>query len=90
MRPGELLGRGADVHVGVVKHEVVEVDQLAVEPQAGRGIGEVGARDPPLADRAFGEPLIEAGERSPRRRRAGRRVLPTAADRGTGCLVAKP
>ena len=35
MRPGELMGRGADVHVGVVEHEVVEVDQLAVEPQAG-------------------------------------------------------
>ena len=63
MRPGQLMGRGADVHVGVVEHEVVEVDQFAVEPQAGRGIGEVGARDPPLADRAFGEPLIEAGER---------------------------
>ena len=63
MRPGELMGRGADVHVGVVEHEVVEVDQLAVEPQAGRGVGEVGARDPPLADRAFGQPLVEPGER---------------------------
>ena len=63
MRPGQLMGRGADVHVGVVEHEVVEVDQLTVEPQAGRGIGEVGARDPPLADRAFGQALVEAGER---------------------------
>ena len=62
MRPGELMGRGADVHVGVVEHEVVEVDQLAVEPQAGRGVGEVGAGDPTVADRAFGEPFVEAGE----------------------------
>ena len=63
MRPGQLMGRGADVHVGVVEHEVVEVDQLTVEPQAGRGVGEVGAGDKPVADRAFGEPLVEAGER---------------------------
>jgi hypothetical protein len=28
------MGRGADVHVGVVEHEVVEVDQLTVEPAA--------------------------------------------------------
>ena len=63
MRPGQLMGRGADVHVGVVEHEVVEVDQLAVEPQAGRGVGEVGPGDPAVADRAFGEPLVEPGER---------------------------
>ena len=87
MGPGELMGRGANVHVGVVEHEVVEVDQLAVEPQAGRGVGEVGAGDKAGADRAFGEPLVEPGRANPRRRRAGRRVLATAADRGS---VAKP
>ena len=63
MRPGQLMGRGADVHVGVVEHEVVEVDQLTVEPQAGRGVGEVGAGDKAVADRALGEPLVEPGER---------------------------
>ena len=57
------MGRGADVHAGVVEHEVVEVDQFAVEPQAGRGIGKVGAGDQTVADRAFGQPLVEAGER---------------------------
>ena len=85
MRPGQLMGRGANVHVGVVEHEVVDVDQLAVEPQAGRGVGEVGAGDKAVADRAFGEPLVEPGRTNPRRRRAGRRVLATAADRGSGC-----
>ena len=63
MRPGELMGRGADVHVGVVEHEVVEVDQFAVEPQAGRGVGEVGANDKTGPDRALGEPLVEARQR---------------------------
>ena len=63
MGAGELMGRGANVHVGVVEHEVVEVDQFAVEPQAGRGVGEVGAGDKTGADRAFGEPLVEAGQR---------------------------
>ena len=63
MGAGQLVGRGADIHAGVVEHEIVEVDQLAFEPQAGRGIGKMGARDPALADRAFGQPLVEAGER---------------------------
>ena len=62
MRPGQLMGRGADVHVGVVEHEVVEVDQLTVQPQAGRGIGKMGASDPTGADRAFGEAFVEPGE----------------------------
>ena len=47
MRPGQLVGRGADVHAGVVEHEVVEVDQFAVEPQTGAGVGKVGAGDKP-------------------------------------------
>ena len=46
-----------------MEHQVFEVDEFAVEPQAGAGIGEVGARDPAVADRAFGQPLVEAGER---------------------------
>ena len=29
MRPGQLVGRGADVHAGVVENEIFEVDQLA-------------------------------------------------------------
>ena len=63
MGAGQLVGRGADVHAGVVEHEIFEVDQLAFEPQAGRGVAEVGAGDPAVADRAFGEALVEPGER---------------------------
>ena len=63
MRPCELMGRGADIHAGVVENQIFEVDQLTFEPQTGAGIGIMGARDPALADRAFGEPLVEPGER---------------------------
>jgi hypothetical protein len=44
-----------------VQHEVVEVDELALAPQGGSGIEEVGAVDPAVADRAFGEPFVEPG-----------------------------
>ena len=60
---GEFVGWGADVHAGVVENEIFEVDQLAFEPQAGRGIGIMCARDPAIADRAFCQPLVKAGER---------------------------
>ena len=63
MGAGEFVGRGADVHVGVVENEIFEVDQLAVQPQAGAGVGEVGARDPAVADRAFGQAFVEPGQR---------------------------
>jgi hypothetical protein len=55
-----------------VQHEFVEVDELALALQCGAGIEEVGAVDKALADRAFGEPFVEAsggvfggGERAP-------------------------
>ena len=63
MGAGEFVGRGADVHAGVVENEIVEMDQFAVQPQTGAGVGEVGARNPAVADRAFGEPFVEPGER---------------------------
>jgi hypothetical protein len=59
---GQLNGRGADVHAGVVEDEVVEVDERALQPQAGAGVAEVGPGDPALLDRAFGEPLVEPGQ----------------------------
>ncbi|GCC42891.1 hypothetical protein chiPu_0027153, partial [Chiloscyllium punctatum] len=54
------MGRGADVHAGVVEDEVVKVDELAFQPQAGAGVGEVSPRDKAVADRAFGQALVEA------------------------------
>lgn len=39
------------------------MDEFALEPQTGAGVGEMSPRDPALPDRAFGQPLVEAGER---------------------------
>ena len=89
MGAGELVGRGADVHVGVVEHEIVEVDQFAVEPQAGRGVGKVGAGDTAVADRAFGEPLVEPGQRILGGGERAGELWPTAADRGSGSWIAR-
>ena len=61
MRPGEFVGRGADVHAGVVQDEVLEVDEFALEPQCGGRVGEVLALDKTVADRRAGQPLVEAG-----------------------------
>jgi hypothetical protein len=44
-----------------VEHEVIEVDKFAVKPQTGAGVGEVRPADRAVADRAFGQPLVEAG-----------------------------
>ena len=60
MRPGELVGRGADVHVGVVQDEVFEVDELALEPERGGRVGEMLALDKAVAHRRTGQPLVEA------------------------------
>lgn len=57
------MAGGADVHAGVVEHEIVEVDKLAVEPQTGASVGEMSPCGPAVANRALGEPLVEAGER---------------------------
>lgn len=63
MRAGELVGRGSDVHVGVVQDEVFDMDELAVEPQRRRGIGKVEPLDETVADRAFVHALVEAGQK---------------------------
>ena len=57
------MGGGADVHVGVVQHEVFEVDELACEVQTGTGVGVMGAGGPAVANGAGGETLVEPCER---------------------------
>jgi hypothetical protein len=59
MRTGELVGRGADVHVGVVQDEVLDVDELAHEPKRGGRIGKMLALDGAVADRRAGQALVE-------------------------------
>lgn len=63
LRAGEIVGRGANVHAGIVENEVVEVNELAFEPQAGAGVGEVRASDAAVADWALDEALVEPRER---------------------------
>ena len=46
------VGRRPDVHALIVEDEVLDVDELASEPQTVAGIGEMRARDPTVADRA--------------------------------------
>lgn len=45
-----------------MENEVFEVDERAIEPQTGGGVGEVGAGDPAGADRAVGEAFVEPGQ----------------------------
>ena len=71
MGAGEFVGGRSDVHAGVVQHEVFEVDELALEPERGGGVGEVGPRDPAVADGARSQPLVE-----PRQRVFGARERP--------------
>jgi len=46
----QLVGRRANIAGGIVKYKVLEMDQLAVDPQRGAGIGKMGSFDPARAD----------------------------------------
>ena len=46
----QLMGRCANILRGVVEDEVFEMDEFAVNPQRGAGIGEMGAFEEALAD----------------------------------------
>src|SRR5262249_53934087 len=59
---GQFVGRSPDVHAGVVEDEVVEVDERALEPQTGAGVGEVSPGDEAGADRALGKALVEPSQ----------------------------
>ncbi|MBM2712830.1 hypothetical protein JQK88_16675 [Mesorhizobium caraganae] len=43
----------------VMQDEVLEVDQLALEPQRGGRVSKVLALDGPFADRRTGQPLVD-------------------------------
>ncbi|RWQ31934.1 MAG: hypothetical protein EOS21_31445 [Mesorhizobium sp.] len=63
VRPGELVCRSADVHVGVVQDEVFWMDEFAVEPQRRGRVGKVLAFDKTVAQRAFVHALVEPGQK---------------------------
>ena len=50
LRPNEGVGRGADVHAGVVQHEVVERHELALGPEGGAGLRGIGSGEDAGAD----------------------------------------
>ena len=67
----EFVGGDADVHAGVVQNEVLQVDELALDPERGGGVGKMRPRDPAVADGARSQPLVE-----PRQRVFGARQRP--------------
>lgn len=62
VRAGEFVGQGANVHVGVVQDKVLEVDELAFEPERAGSVGEVLALDKTVADGGTSQPLVKAGQ----------------------------
>jgi hypothetical protein len=60
----QFVGGCANILRGVVEDEIFEMDEFAVDPEGRAGIGEVGALDPPLADRRAGDALIQTRERN--------------------------
>lgn len=56
---GDFVGWGADVGAGVVQHQILEVNEFAVDPQRGAGNAEMHALDPPRPDRGTGDALVE-------------------------------
>lgn len=59
----QLMGRRADILRGVMEDQVFEVDEFAVDPQRGTGVGEVGAFDPAPPDRRTSDTLVQTRQR---------------------------
>jgi hypothetical protein len=58
----QLVGGCANISDIVMKDEIFEMDEFAVDPERGAGIGELAAFYPSLADRRTGDALVEASE----------------------------
>jgi len=56
------VGGGAGIAKGVVEDEVFEMDEFAVDPQRGTGIGEILPLEKAGADGRAGNALVETGE----------------------------
>ena len=52
------------------------MDELALEPERGAGVGEMRPRDPAVADRARSQPLVETRERVLGARKRPRELAP--------------
>jgi len=56
------VGGSADVAETVVEDEVFEVDEFAVDPQGGAGVGEVLPFEDARTDEGAGDALVETAE----------------------------
>ena len=54
------MGGCANILSGVVEDKVLEMDQFAVDPQRGTGVGEILTLDPPASDGRAGDALVKA------------------------------
>lgn len=68
------MGRGANVVAGVVQDQILEIDEFAVHPQGGEGVGKMGPFDPRLPNKR----AIRSPGRAAQCRRVGR-----SSNRGT-------
>ena len=59
---GELVSGGADVAQGVVQDEILEMDELSVDPKRGMRLKEMRAFEKARADERAGDALVEAGK----------------------------
>jgi hypothetical protein len=60
---GEFVGWGAGIAKGVVEDEVFEMDEFAVDPQRGTGVGKVLPFEEAGADGRASNALVETGQR---------------------------
>ncbi len=55
----QLVGGCANIHRSVVEDEVFQVDEFAVDPQRGAGVGEMRALGPSWPDMRSGHALVQ-------------------------------
>ena len=57
------MARCANVHLCIVEHQILEMDEFAADPHTGNGIEEIGPLGKACADLGSGNALIEARKR---------------------------
>ena len=56
------MGRGTDIPQPVVEDEVFEMDEFAIDPQRGAGVGKILALEKAGADGRTGDALVETSQ----------------------------
>jgi hypothetical protein len=58
VRDREFMGGRARVHMRIVQHQILDMNQLAAHPQSRNGIEEMPALAEPIADGMSQDPLV--------------------------------